>query len=476
MTGVIYATAEEARPLLDRGNAKLVGHTPFPVYRIAGDARVIVSGIGMELAREACRELIQKHGTRDVINAGICGALAAGVHRGSVFSVTSVVDGSRPGDAGALALDATPGLESRTLVTVREPVFRPQEKAAMARVGDLVDMEGYAVAAVCRELHVPCRLIKGVTDGADENWEADIRQHLDAVSETVAGHVIQVLGGAAGASVPLGRKLLRFTRAEHTIFSLPLLFAGAWLGAGGRCPSLKALALLALVGVGARTFGMALNRIIDRRMDAQNPRTAQRELPTGQLSLAQGYAVAAAGLAAYLLGCALLGRTVLLLSFVPVVPLALYSFLKRFTSLCHYGIGVCLALAPLGAFVAVSGGLSFTPAVLLLALFTFGWISGFDIIYGLLDLEFDRAHGVRSLPAALGSLRAQYVAALTHMVSAAALAGLWYNQGGVLSGIALLVATGAMAAAYWQKIPVHVRFFPISAIAGVAGALVVLLA
>ena len=126
-------------------------------------------------------------------------------------------------------------------------------------------MEGYAVAEVCRERHIPCRLIKGVTDEADENARAAIREHLDSVSEAVAGHAMQALGAGTDASVPLGRKLLRFTRAEHTVFSLPLLFAGAWLGAGGRFPAWRALALLALVGLGARTFGMALTRIIDRR-------------------------------------------------------------------------------------------------------------------------------------------------------------------------------------------------------------------
>ena len=281
-----------------------------------------------------------------------------------------------------------------------------------------------------------------------------------------------LLPGASGALVP---KLLRFTRVEHTLFSLPLLFSGAWLGADGRCPPVRALALIALVGTGGRTFGMAINRIADRDLDASNPRTAQRELPTGRLSLFQGYAIAAAGLAAYLAGCALLGWTVLMLSFVPLVPLAFYSFLKRFTCLCHYGIGLCLALAPLGAFVAVTDSLSFTPRVWLLALFTFCWMSGFDIIYALLDVDFDRAHGVRSLPAALGPVRAQGVAAVTHSISAAALVWLWYSAGGVSSGAALLVALGAMTAAYWQRIPVHVRFFPLSALAGIAGALVVLM-
>ncbi len=229
------------------------------------------------------------------------------------------------------------------------------------------------------------------------------------------------------------------------------------------------------MGLGARTFGMAVNRILDKNIDAKNPRTKNRELASGTLTMAQGYGVAVAGLTIYFVGCALLGPTVLKLSWFPLIPLALYSLLKRFTPLCHYGIGVALAMAPLGAYVAVTNSVALPPQLLLLALFTFCWISGFDIIYALLDMEFDRANKVRSIPAALGPKGAQLVAALTHLVSFAALVMLWMPAGGGLSFIALLVSAGAFGAAYLQSIPIGVRFFPISAIAGIAGALVVLL-
>jgi len=191
--------------------------------------------------------------------------------------------------------------------------------------------------------------------------------------------------------------------------------------------------------------------------------------------MGQGAAVAAMGMALYFAGCGLLGSSVLKLSLVPLIPLSLYSLLKRFTPLCHYGIGICLAIAPLGAFVAVTNTIAFTPEVLLLSLFTFCWMSGFDIIYALLDIDFDREHGIRSIPAALGMRGAQLVAAVTHLAAFAALVLLWMSVGGTLSFIALLVSAGAFGAAYLQSIPVHVRFFPISAIAGIAGALVVLL-
>jgi 4-hydroxybenzoate polyprenyltransferase len=186
--------------------------------------------------------------------------------------------------------------------------------------------------------------------------------------------------------------------------------------------------------------------------------------------------VAVAGLAVYAMACAALGGLCLQLALVPLVPLALYSFLKRFTVLCHFGIGVCMALAPLGAFVAASGTLEFALPVRLLALFAFLWISGFDIIYALQDIDSDRATGVRSLPAAVGSSGAQWVAGGAHLLAAAVLTHLWWLLGrGVIPGTALALALGALALAYWQRLPLRVRFFPVSALAGMAGALVPLL-
>ena len=126
----------------------------------------------------------------------------------------------------------------------------------------------------------------------------------------------------------------------------------------------------------------------------------------------------------------------------------------------------------MGAFVAVTDSLAFTPALWWLALFTFCWISGFDIIYALMDIEFDRAHGVRSIPAALGARRAQWVAAATHLVSVGALS---FLVSGRLSLLAAAVSVLAFGAAYVPRIPLPARFFPLSAIAGIAGALVVLL-
>ena len=463
MIGILFATEMEAQPFLDRGEQEGVV--------------TVVCGMGMEAARIATEELIEKHEITTVINAGVCGALINRLERGAVYRVSMVST-----EELKAAVNVGIGIGLKRLVTVDEPVFEPKRRKELSKYGELVDMEGYAVARVCEAHNSPCILIKGVTDFGDGNGKADIQTHIAPVSETVAEAVCSVVDGGKTAlecggnqrATPLLKKLHSFTKIEHTIFSLPLLFAGAWLGAGGM-PSIKVLLLIALVGLGARTFGMALNRIFDKNIDAKNPRTKNRELPSGKLTLAQGYGVALVGMAIYFVGCALLGTTVLKLSLVPLVPLALYSLLKRFTPLCHYGIGICLGLAPLGAFVAVTNNLAFTPEVVLLAVFTFCWISGFDIIYALMDIDFDRANNVRSIPAALGASRAQLVAAVTHLVSFAALVLLWMSVGGTFSFIALLVSAGAFGAAYLQSIPVHVRFFPISAIAGIAGALVVLL-
>jgi len=292
----------------------------------------------------------------------------------------------------------------------------------------------------------------------------------------------QVLGTPSGdAHATLG-KVMSFAKIEHSLFSLPLLLAGAKLGAeartgsAGAWPGLGTLGLIALAGVGARTMGMAMNRIFDRKLDAMNPRTAGRELPSGRMSLASGLAVAAGGLAAYLLACWMLGPVCLALSAVPAVPLITYSLLKRFTNLCHFGIGLCLALAPLGAYVAASGAVNMSQSVWLLALFTFCWMSGFDIIYALQDMESDRQTGVRSLPVSLGAGRASAVAAGVHVVALASLVLLWRaTGGGWLSGAAGCVAVAAFVLGHMPSIPAGKRFFPISAIASFAASGVPLL-
>ncbi len=268
------------------------------------------------------------------------------------------------------------------------------------------------------------------------------------------------------------KNILNFTRVEHTAFSLPLIFTGAWLGAGNRFPSVKVMLLIVFAAVGARVFGMAMNRVFDRRIDRLNPRTAGRELPAGKMTVTMALVIAFSGLVAYLLACWFLGGWCLILSPVPLVPLLGYSLLKRFTPLCHFGIGLCLALAPLGAYVAAAGHPRFSGAVILFAGFVFCWLSGADIIYALMDVDSDRLNDIHSLPAWLGADGALHVAAGIHLMAWGILVAVVQTVGGGLAAwMALVTAAVFLVLMYVPAIPVPKRFFPISTLAGIAGAL-----
>ena len=219
------------------------------------------------------------------------------------------------------------------------------------------------------------------------------------------------------ASLPAARGRLStyasFVRFEHTLFSLPLILAGIFC-VPGRAMDAGRWALVAVAAVGARTAAMALNRLVDRRLDALNPRTQVRELPSGAMKLGEAFALLLVSIAAYLAACAMLGRWYLAVSAVPLAVFALYPYLKRFTPLCHFGVGVALALAPLAGFAVAHPDLDALTPALLLAGFAFLWVSGFDIIYATLDESFDRAHRVHSMAAWLGRDRALRVSAVLH--------------------------------------------------------------
>lgn len=486
MIVLLVATPAEAAPLLAELRAEPVPDQPYATWWFAARGSrpgglVIVSGMGAAAAGAATRHAIANRGATVIVNPGICGALTAAIPPATICSIDSVSDGDAVASGAtppALLLAAThwPQLRRARLASVTQPVFGGERRTRLAAVADAVDMEGFAIAAACREVGIPCHLLKGASDLADDAGRKELHRNLPRVSALVAEAVVSGLATLTRNEAGLARRLANFVKVEHTIFSLPLLLAGAWLGAGGEWPPLRVLLLIALAGLGARTLGMAMNRILDRRLDLLNPRTAGRELPGGRMSPFQAWSVAGGGLLVYLLACAALGPLCLLLSPIPAAALIGYSYLKRFTGLCHFGIGLCLMLGPLGAFVAASGGFAFTPSIRWLALFTFCWISGFDIIYALQDLASDRATGVRSLPALLGSRGAQALAGLTHLVAAGAITGLWWQGGGGLAaGIFLAVCLIAFGLAYWPALPLPARFFPTSAIAGVAGAIIPLL-
>lgn len=271
-----------------------------------------------------------------------------------------------------------------------------------------------------------------------------------------------------GMSVTAGRAATwaSFVKIEHTLFSLPVLFGGAILAAGGM-PAMANLGWIALAGVGARTLALALNRIVDRELDSLNPRTASRELPAGRMGLGEAWAIAAGGLALYLLACLQLPPLCLWLSPVPVAVFVLYPYLKRFTSLAHFGVGLALALAPMGAWVAVTGHLEDARPAILLAGFTWLWVAGFDIIYATLDEEFDREAGVRSLPGTLGSRKALVIAAVVHIVAVAILVALHASlPGGILSGSALAAVGLTLVAEHVLAHRVDLAFFHLNILVG----------
>ncbi|HEV8631574.1 MAG TPA: UbiA-like polyprenyltransferase [Thermoanaerobaculia bacterium] len=207
------------------------------------------------------------------------------------------------------------------------------------------------------------------------------------------------------------RTVLEMIKIEHTLFALPFAFLGMMLAAGG-LPPWRTVFWITVAMVGARSAAMAFNRLADRRLDAANPRTATRALPQGALT--PGFVAAFVVAAASLLVVAAwqLNPLALALSPVALAVVFLYSYTKRFTALCHLVLGLALAGAPLGAWIAVRGDVATAPLVLGGAVLL--WVAGFDVLYGLQDVDFDRRSGLFSIPARLGVRPALWLSAVFH--------------------------------------------------------------
>jgi len=244
------------------------------------------------------------------------------------------------------------------------------------------------------------------------------------------------------------RPWFSLVRFGHSIFALPFALASAWLAAGG-LPAGRVLLLVVLCAVSARTAAMAFNRWLDRRIDAANPRTAARELPRGVLAAP---AVLALALCAALLFVALaftLNPLCGWLSFPVLAVLLGYSAFKRFSAAAHFVLGLALALAPLGAWVAVRGHLEGDLAPpLLLALAVLTWVTGFDLIYACQDAEFDRASGLHSIPARFGVARALALSSVLHVVTFVALLG--FARRAELGAVFHAALLGAGVLLVWQ--------------------------
>lgn len=259
-----------------------------------------------------------------------------------------------------------------------------------------------------------------------------------------------------------------FVKLEHTLFSLPLIYAGMWLHTRGWPPARLAVLIL-LAAAGARVLAMGLNRIIDAEIDRRNPRTRNRELARRAMTAAEAWAIISAAGAVYVASAAAISPVCLRWSPLPVALFVGYPYLKRFTSLAHLGLGLAWSMAPVGGWLAASGSLALFYEVAWLWLFSVLWVTGFDIIYATMDEAFDREWGLHSMPAAIGRRKALQTSSMLHAFAFLALYLLWSGPLGrsQASGLVLLAIFGLLV---WQHAVAarkpQLAFFELNAILG----------
>jgi 4-hydroxybenzoate polyprenyltransferase len=240
--------------------------------------------------------------------------------------------------------------------------------------------------------------------------------------------------------VRAARLYYRLVKFEHTIFALPFAYVGAFLAVGG-VPSAHDLIWITVAMIGARSLAMALNRLIDARIDAANPRTAGRELPSGALTGAAVVVFCLVSLVVYLFAVWQLNPFVRPLSPIPVAAFVVYPYLKRFTWLCHFWLGAIDGLAPVGAWAAIKGDLPWQAWALGAGVAT--WVTGFDLFYALFDVDVDREQGLHSWATRFGERGAFVGARVLHLATIGFLtaAGL-----GLDVGVLYWVGVGCVAA------------------------------
>ncbi|MDN5348181.1 MAG: 4-hydroxybenzoate polyprenyltransferase [Clostridia bacterium] len=216
---------------------------------------------------------------------------------------------------------------------------------------------------------------------------------------------------------------LEMIKVEHTVFALPFAYLGAFMAAGGR-PSFHDLFWVTGAMIGARTAAMSLNRLIDRHLDALNPRTANRALPRGLISVAEVLFFIFLSFALLFYSAWQLNMLCVKLLPIAVFVLTIYSYTKRWTWACHFVLGFADGMAPLGAWIGVTGSIDL-PGILL-GLAVAAWVAGFDLIYACQDYEFDRAYGLYSIPARFGRPAALSWARYLHVLAVILLAATGY--------------------------------------------------
>jgi len=207
---------------------------------------------------------------------------------------------------------------------------------------------------------------------------------------------------------------LRMIRFPHSIFALPFAFTAAIMAADG-IPSLKKIFWITIAMVGARSGAMGLNRIIDRKIDQVNPRTRNRELPRGLVKVSEAVLFTGASFAIFVVAAYMLNPLCLKLSPIALAVLFIYSYVKRFTWATHFVLGIALSAAPLGAWIAVRG--TFDTAILPMAVAVIFWLAGFDTLYALQDIKFDKSHSLHSIPKRFGVKKALVSARIFHLIT-----------------------------------------------------------
>ena len=241
------------------------------------------------------------------------------------------------------------------------------------------------------------------------------------------------------STVALAQRFVSLVRLEHTVFALPYAYVGAILAVDG-WPGIANMGWITVAMVGARSFAMAINRLVDAAIDARNPRTAGRDLPAGRLTRSQVIVFALASLLVFVIGVSQLAPITRWLAPLVVIPMVIYPYLKRYTPLCHFWLGAVDGLAPVGGWVAVTG--HFDPAAWMLGVAVACWIAGFDIIYATMDIDVDRAQGLHSVPADYGIERALWISRGLHVLSVIAMASV-----GLMLSLGPIYAIGVVAVA-----------------------------
>ena len=270
-------------------------------------------------------------------------------------------------------------------------------------------------------------------------------------------------------------------KIEHTVFALPFALSGLILSlAPKEVPSLTTVVLTIIAFAGARSAAMTLNRVIDSKIDAKNPRTSSRSIPAGRISKKAAMGFAVLSFLVMLLAASQLPPLCLMLSPIAIFWLSFYSFTKRFTWLCHIVLGVALGGAALGGWIA-SGGLLLEPAPWILALAVLTWVAGFDIIYACQDVDFDQTERLHSIPTRFGIAKALSISSLLHVITVTSLVALAIVLGlGSLYWAGLAIVTGMLI--YEHSIisakdlsRVNAAFFTVNGVVSIIAFLMILL-